>query len=69
MFNVFDLFDMLDFCLPPPNNYWEGFSLISFYRLAGEEGPIDYCDQESQFLDFPWGNILLLRIGCDVLEY
>ena len=33
------------------------------------QDPIDWCDQEEQFLDYPWGNLLQIRVGCDVLEY
>lgn len=33
------------------------------------QDPIDWCDQESQFLDYPWGNLINVRVGCDVLEY
>ncbi len=31
--------------------------------------PIDWCDQESQFLTYPWGTIMLLTTGCDVRSY
>ena len=33
------------------------------------QDPIDWCDQEEQYLDYPWGNLIYVRTGVDVLEY
>ncbi len=34
----------------------------------GQE-PIDWCDQESKYLNYAWGNILSVKTGVDVLHY
>ncbi len=33
------------------------------------QDPIDWCDQEEQYLDYAWGDIIYIRTGVDVLEY